>query len=132
MRLLKAVHYLPLALALLVPALHAEPPRDFAGAKAAADADEASQAGPAKAAMLEKQKTFVDAGVAACATDQAKADLADFVVVMRLDETGQVAQTWRRGDSPLALCVERYARGKLLFVPPRSPFYSSLEISFVP
>ena len=63
---------------------------------------------------------------------RAKADLSNFVVVMRLDASGKVARTWRRGDSPLALCVERNARGKILFVPPRNPFYTSLEISFVP
>jgi hypothetical protein len=133
MRRLDAVRHLPLALALLAPALHAaEPPADFASAKAAADADEASQTGAVKAAMLERQKAFLDAGVAACATDQATAHLSDFVIVMRLDRIGRIVQTWRRGDSPLALCVERHARGKLLFVPPRSPFHSSLEISFVP
>jgi hypothetical protein len=121
------------AFVLLAPGLQAAPPQDFASAKATADADEASQNEVAKAAMLETQRAFLNAGVEACATDdRAKADLSDFVVVMRLDGTGQVAQTWRRGDSPLALCVERYARGKILFVPPRSPFYSSLEISFVP
>jgi len=115
------------------PALRAgEPPSDFAGAKAAADADEASLDAATKAAALEKQRAFLDASVAACASDDAKADLSDFVVVMRLEADGTVGRTWRRGDSPLALCVERNARGKMLFAPPRSPFYSSLEISFVP
>jgi hypothetical protein len=121
------------AMSLLAPALRAaEPPADFTAAKAAADADEASLDAAAKAAALEQQRAFLDARVADCASNDAKADLSDFVVVMRLDADGTVAQTWRRGDSPLALCVERSARGKLLFVPPRSPFHSSLEIGFVP
>jgi len=130
---LKNIGYTLLAFAMLAPALHAAPPQDFYSAKAAADADEASQDATAKAAMLATQRAFLDAGVKACATDDhTKADLSNFVVVMRLDASGQIAQTWRHGDSPLALCVERYARGKILFVPPRNPFYTSLEISFVP
>ena len=54
------------------------------------------------------------------------------MIVVELDNSGQVVRTWRRGDSPLALCIERQARGKLMFVPPRMPFYASLEVGFTP
>src|SRR5690606_27425792 len=105
---------------------------DFTAAKAAADADEASQDDAARAAALESQGAFLDEGVAFCADVRNTARLEDFVVVVRLDEAGRVVRTWRRGDSPLALCIERHARGRLMFVPPRAPFHASLEVGFVP
>lgn len=127
--------WLAFALALqlsCLPAAAAQPvdaqEQDYAGAKAAADADEASLDAAGKAAMLQAQRAFLDAVATACATP--KPDLDAFVVVMRLDGTGLVTTTWRKGDSPLALCIERYARGKALHAPPRSPFHVSLEVSF--
>ncbi|HVI57657.1 MAG TPA: hypothetical protein VM619_02125 [Luteimonas sp.] len=128
---------LPLALALagcvlLAPALHAQAPMDFEAAKAAADADEASQDTAARAAAMDRQRAFLDEAVAACADVRSTAELRDFVVVVQLDAEGRVARTWRRGDSPLALCIERHARGKVMFVPPRAPFHASLEVGFVP
>lgn len=117
-----------LLLAPVAPAVAQE--MDFTAAKAAADADEASLDAAARTAALEQQRAFLDAGVAACADLQSTERLEDFVVVVRLDDTGTVMQTWRRGDSPLALCIERHSRGKVMFVPPRAPFHASLEVTF--
>jgi len=105
---------------------------DFTAAKFAADADEASLDAATRASAHEQQRTFLDARVAACANIRTTAQLEDFVVVAELDATGHVAKTWRRGDSPLALCIERDARGKLMFVPPHAPFHASLEVGFTP
>lgn len=107
-------------------------PTDFVDAKAIADADEASMDAAARAAMQAQLRAFLDAGIGQCATERTSRQLDDFVVVMRLDADGRVDRTWRRGSSPLALCVERHARGKTAFVPPRAPFHCSLEVSFVP
>ncbi len=120
------------ACALLTAGAHAATPMDYAAAKALADADEASLDATTRQANLALQRAFLDAAVKACATDKTTAQLENFVVVMRLDASGQVVETWRRGDSALALCVERDSRGKTLFVPPRSPFHTSLEVNFVP
>ncbi|MDN5781388.1 MAG: hypothetical protein L0H23_05095 [Luteimonas sp.] len=117
------------------PLAHAavvETPMDFVAAKAAADADEASQEDTARTVALEQQSAFLDAGVSACADARSTARLEAFVIVVELDATGHVVRTWRRGDSPLALCIERQARGKRMFVPPRAPFHASLEVSFTP
>ena len=117
-------------------AVAAEPPvdtpMDFAAAKAAADADEASQDEAARATALVRQGAFLDAGVSGCADARTTAQLDGFVIVVELDADGRVVRTWRRGDSPLALCIERQARGKTMFVPPRAPFRASLEVDFTP
>lgn len=109
---------------------HAANPVDVVTAKGIAAADEASVTGAAKDAMLAAQRALLDAGVAECARDQAKFDFSPFVVVMRLDAQGRAVETWREGISPLAICLQRYVRGKQVFVPPRSPFHTALEVSF--
>src|SRR3546814_17851402 len=105
---------------------------DFTAAKSAADADEASLDAATSAAALEQQRAFLDARVAACANIRPTAQLEDFVVVAELDASGRVTNTWRRGDSPLALCIERDARGQVMFVPPPAPFHAPTEAAFLP
>jgi hypothetical protein len=126
-------HGLALCGALLAAqALHAQDAMDFEAAKAAADADEASLDAATREAAVQQQRAFLDAGVAACANPATTARLEPFVVVVELDADGHVTRTWRRGDSPLALCIERQSRGKAMFVPPRAPFRASLEVGFEP
>lgn len=115
-----------------MPRALAQAELDFTAAKSAADADEASLDAATGAAVLAQQRAFLDARVAACADIRTTARLEDFVIVVELDAEGRVASTWRRGDSPLALCIERDARGKFMFVPPRAPFHASLEVGFTP
>ena len=133
MQVKPALHVLLLGACLAaLPQALAQGEMDFTAAKSAADADEASLDAATRASALEQQRAFLDARVAACANIRTTAQLEDFVVVAELDATGHVAKTWRRGDSPLALCIERDARGKLMFVPPRWPFHASLEVGFTP
>ncbi len=120
----------PLAAVAAAPPV--ETPMDFAAAKEAADADEASQDEAARTAALVRQGAFLDDGIAACADARTTAQLEGFVIVVELDADGRVVRTWRRGDSPLALCIERQSRGKAMFVPPRAPFHASLDVDFTP
>jgi hypothetical protein len=105
-------------------------PFDYVDAKRLADADEASVSGPAHDAMVAAQRKLLDAGVVECSLGKPQADFSAFTIVMRLDAQGVVGQTWRQGGSPLAICLQRYVRGKSVFVPPTAPFHGSLEISF--
>src|SRR3546814_17608160 len=76
-----------------------------------ADADEASLDAATSAAALEQQRAFLDARVAACANIRTTAQLEDFVVVAELDASGRVTNTWRLGDTLMALRIERDASG---------------------
>ena len=117
-----------IALAALSGSLLAAPALEYAVAKALADKDEASLA-PAETENLRKaQGELLDAGTAACATP--RPDLSPFTVVMELDAQGKVARTWLQGSSPIGICLRKYVTGRILIVPPRVPFYSSLELSF--
>lgn len=127
-----------LACLLCLPALAQTPapgsegwnPADLAQAKAQADHDEASLPPDLGQAMLAAQQAMLERGIAACASP--KPDTAPFVVVARLDARGGIARTWRKGDTPLAICVDRFLRGKVLMAPPHAPFFVSFELTFVP
>jgi hypothetical protein len=105
---------------------------EYADAKRLADADERSVTGPTHDAMHAGQERLLQEGVVACALGVPQRDFSAFTIVMQLDAEGRVAQAWRQGSSPLAICLQRYVRGKTVFVPPRAPFHASLEVSFTP
>lgn len=105
-------------------------PLDYVDAKRLADADEASVTGSAHAAMLDAQQALLNAGVVECALGRPQTDFTAFTIVMRLDAAGRVQQTWRQGSSPLAICLQRYVRDKTVFVPPKAPFHTALDVSF--
>lgn len=108
----------------------AAPTMEYAEAKRRSDADEASVTGPAHEDMTQRQSDLLDAGIAACARSELRDDFTPFTVVMQLDATGKVQQTWRQGGSPLAICLQRYVRDKTVFTPPKAPFFNSIEVSF--
>ena len=110
--------------------LHAAEPLEYYDARKLADADEAGVTGPARDAMLTAQRKLLDAGVVECSLGKPQKDFSAFAIVMRLDAQGLVQQTWREGGSPLAICLQRYVRDKTVFVPPKAPFHTSLDISF--
>ena len=110
--------------------LHAAEPLEYYDARKLADADEAGVTGPARDAMLAAQRKLLDAGVVECSLGKPQKDFSAFAIVMRLDAQGLVQQTWREGGSPLAICLQRYVRDKTVFVPPKAPFHTSLDISF--
>ena len=108
----------------------ASAPLDYSDAKPLATRDEASVTGTAHTAMLAAQQTLLDAGVVECSLGKPQKDFSGFTVVMALDASGRVLRTWREGGSPLAICLQRYVRDKIVFIPPRAPFHTSLAISF--
>ena len=123
-----------LLLAALVPAWAADSsapaPLEYVDAKRLADTDEKSVTGTAHDAMLSAQRKLLDEGVVACSLGKPQKDFSGFTIVMELDAGGHVQRTWREGGSPLAICLQRYVRDKIVFVPPRAPFHTSLAISF--
>ena len=117
-----------MVLAALGGQVSAAPVLEYAEVKALADKDEASLAPDTSASLLKSQGELLEAGAAACATPTP--DLSPFVVVMELDAQGKVLRTWLQGSSPIGVCMRKYVSGKTLIVPPRAPFYTSLELSF--
>jgi hypothetical protein len=103
-------------------------PANFSQAKAQADKDEASLPADVASAMRITQSDTLEQGVKVCATPNA--DTSPFVIVTRLDARGTINRTWREGSTPLAICMEKFLRGRMLMVPVRAPLYVSYELSF--
>lgn len=110
------------------PLAHAQSPTDYAGAKQRADADEASLPAATASTLRDAQGVALEAAIAGCATPTA--DTSPFVVVAELDAAGKVVRTWREGSTPLAICVQKQIAGSTLSAPPRTPFFTSFELSF--
>ncbi|MFT3762747.1 MAG: hypothetical protein QM761_09110 [Pseudoxanthomonas sp.] len=114
----------------LLLAAHAASATDYAEAKALADRDEAGLEKLTAEYLHKAQAHAADAIVQACAAPDA--DTSAFVVVARLDENGKAVETWRQGDTPLAICFEKQLWGRTIAAPPRAPFHVSFEMSFTP
>ncbi len=113
-----------------LPALAEAPPApaDYAAAKALADRDEAALT-PAQGERLRTlQRAALEEGVGACATP--RPDTSPFTVVVRLAADGSVEASWRSGQTPLAVCLERFLRQRALPAPAQAPLYLSYELSF--
>lgn len=102
----------------------------YVQAKAKADADEAALSSADKQALMAAQSAAVDKGIADCATPNP--DMASFVVVAELDAAGRIVRTWREGSTPLAICFQKQLANRVLSKPPRTPFFTSFELSFTP
>jgi hypothetical protein len=103
----------------------------YGEAKGFADRDEASL-GSAGQSLVEAQGQVGGPILGACGAQDRAVDLSPFVVVMELDARGKIVRTWRKGDSRIAICFEQGMNGKTLVVPPRSPFYTSFDMTFQP
>ncbi|NDK38603.1 hypothetical protein DT603_07080 [Pseudoxanthomonas gei] len=115
-------------LALLAGPAPAATVLEYAEAKSLADADEASLSPQQRSELRASQAALLASGTAACSTPVP--DLSALVVVMELDAQGKVVRTWLQGNSPLAICLRKHAAARWLSVPPRAPFYASIEVSF--
>lgn len=100
----------------------------YAQAKAKADADEASLPAAEMRRLLTAQGELLAQLATACATP--RPDTSPFVVVMELDAEGRVINSWRKGATPLAICFQKSVANQMLIPPPRTPFHTSLELTF--
>ena len=116
------------ALALFATAALAQETDSYTQAKAKADADEASLPAAEMQRLLTAQSELLARLAAACATPHP--DTSPFVVVMELDADGRVINSWRKGATPLAICFQKNVANQMLTPPPRTPFHTSLELTF--
>lgn len=97
--------------------------------KSLADRDEASLAAD-EPRLVEAQAKVLAPVWAGCAAQNGNADRSPFVVVFEIVKEGKILRTWRKGESQIAVCFEHRSAGLKLFVPPKTPFYSSFEMTF--
>ena len=102
---------------------------DYDAAKALADRDEAAMSKLASDMLRRSQSGVLDRAAAACRTDEA---IQPFTVVLELDAKGNATNHWRNADTYLAKCMEEKLSRQMFYVPSKSPFYISFEVSFTP
>ena len=102
---------------------------DYDAAKALADRDEADMAKLASDMLRRSQSGVLDRAAAACRTDE---PIQPFTVVLELDAKGNATNHWRNADTYLAKCMEEKLSRQMFYVPSKSPFYISFEVSFTP
>lgn len=106
----------------------ASAPMGFDQAKALADANEAGLPKAIHSQLVHAQGEALGAAMAACG--RPGMDLSAFAVVMSLNADGSVAQSWRKGDTPLAKCVHGSLEESGLAGQWPTPFFTSVVLSF--
>lgn len=105
---------------------------NFLGAKVLADHDEASLSPEQMKGLLAAQSVAGGDSFGACPRPASVAELTPFTVVMKLDASGKIVQTWLDGTSEIAKCFHTAISTKSLNPPPHAPFYTSFAMSWDP
>jgi hypothetical protein len=108
--------------------LLAAAPLDFHQAKALADANEKDLPKTVSTQLLQSQGAALGSAMTACGLPNM--DLSAFTVVLSLNADGSVADSWRKGETPLAKCVHKQLARSGLSGRWPTPFYTSIEMSF--
>lgn len=106
-------------------------PIQFDQAKSLADAYEASLTPSARSSLIKVQGDSLDAAFAKCG-NLAESPIKPFTVVAHVNELGMTDQTWLKGDTALAKCVQKQLSSAKLLADRERPFYTSYEFSFEP
>ena len=114
--------------ALLAPALASAGSVGFDQAKRLADENEASLSSQQASLLLEAQGNALGEAMASCASPGM--DFSAFTMVFRLNPDGSVAESWRKGETPLARCTHASLLKSGIQGTWQQPFYTSIEMSF--
>ena len=114
--------------AILLATQLAATPEGFDQAKALADANEKTLPKGVSSHLLEAQGNALGSAMGTCG--RPGMDLSAFAVVLSLNADGSVAESWLKGETPLAKCVHRELAASGLSGQWPTPFYTSVELSF--
>jgi hypothetical protein len=124
--------YVVFLIALLAPLAAGAAELTYIGAKVLADHDEASLTPAEMEALHVAQGVAGGESFAVCSPPSSLAELTPFTVVMKLDATGKILQTWLDGTSAIASCFNAAIGTRSLNKPPYAPFYTSFSMSWMP
>lgn len=113
---------------LLLAAQLAASPIGFDEAKTLADDNEATLSKEVGSQLLQAQGKALGSAMATCG--RPGMDLSAFTLVFSLNADGSVAESWRRGETPLADCVHKTVSISGFAGQWSTPFYTSIEMSF--
>ena len=79
-------------------------------------------------ALVASQGAVGGKALAACGASLPPPGAVKFSLVMRLDASGRIVQTWLEGEAPIAKCFQSKMAGQTLFTPPFAPFYTTFDM----
>ena len=124
------MHYILFVVALLASFTAGASELNYLGAKVLADHDESSLTPEEMEALLAAQGVAGGESFGACSPPSSVAELTPFTVVMKLDASGKITQTWLEGTSAIARCFHAAISTRSLNKPPYAPFYTSFEMTW--
>ena len=82
--------------------------------------------------QLDKfQARFIEQGFSSCL--ETKDVVTDnFTLVIEVGSNGQVARSWRQGDSEFVICFQKLVTDNFFFISIGQPFFTSFEFSNAP
>jgi hypothetical protein len=82
--------------------------------------------------QLDKfQARFIEQGFSSCL--ETKDIVTDnFTLVIEVGSNGQVARSWRQGDSEFVICFQKLVTDNFFFISIGQPFFTSFEFSNAP
>ena len=101
----------------------------IAQAEALARRDEATLQGELSSRFFADQDKAVGRSLVACGVTSPR-EVAGIMVVMRLNERGQVTRTWLNKPSTLGQCFETKLRSEVIQTDGRSELYSFVNFKF--
>jgi hypothetical protein len=106
-------------------------PIPYDQAKALADAYEASLTPSAKSTLIKVQADSLGTAFSKCGS-LAESPIKPFTVVVHVNELGMTDQTWLKGDTDLARCVQKQLSATKFPANGGRSFHTSYEFSFEP
>lgn len=91
--------------------------------------DEATLQGELSSRFFADQDKAVGRSLVACGVTSAR-EVAGIMIVMRLNEHGQVTKTWLNKPSPLGQCFEKELQSEVMQTDGRSELYSFVNFNF--
>ena len=98
----------------------------FEAAKARAIETQSSFSDPLLSQLEKQQAKFTDQAVSSC-FESTGIIADDFAVVAEIGSNGQVARSWRQGDSNFVICFQRVMTEYFVFRSVGQPFYVLFE-----
>ena len=98
----------------------------FEEARSQARSDELSLDPVRLAKLIAFKRKFAAAAIPQCVktTDSAA---GDFTIIVEIGSDGEVARSWRRGDSKFVVCLQQSMTENFIYRNLGQPFYTSLE-----
>lgn len=80
--------------------------------------------------LIDSQGKAIGNAFGYCGMKYPQQKVSSFTIVVELDKSGKVVQTWNNQQTPFPLCIEKQIQNEMLFKPPYTPFFSSFEFQF--